>query len=71
MGIKVGDKVKLKSGGPLMTVKTIISEEYGEKQNFDIYLLGGSKQGDLLCQWFNGSKLEVEPFSPEGLERVE
>jgi len=42
----VGDLVKLKSGGPVMTVKSI---DIGS--DFDYY-----------CQWFSGKKLETGNF---------
>lgn len=49
---KVGDIVQLKSGGPLMTVRstpTVHSHFY-------------------TCQWFAGKKLESGTFSPESLQ---
>ncbi len=52
---EIGDIVQLKSGGPKMTVKGT-SPSIG---------------GDLLCQWFSGSKLNHGYFDPETLQRVE
>jgi uncharacterized protein YodC (DUF2158 family) len=47
---KVGDIVKLKSGGPEMTVQSLPSTANGAYYN---------------CQWFAGKKLESGRF-PEG-----
>jgi uncharacterized protein YodC (DUF2158 family) len=52
---QIGDIVQLKSGGPKMTVKE------------NSAMVGG----DLLCQWFSGSKLNHGYFDPETLQRVE
>lgn len=50
----VGDIVKLKSGGPEMTVKT---EPDSPSQYYD-------------CQWFAGKKLESGRFPANSLESV-
>lgn len=52
---KIGDIVKLKSGGPDMTVK-----QQGEGMNEEIF----------VCQWFAGKKLERGAFPSESLESV-
>ena len=51
---KIGDIVKLKSGGPDMTVRD--ESRIGES----VY----------SCQWFAGKKLESGRFAPESLELV-
>jgi uncharacterized protein YodC (DUF2158 family) len=51
---KVGQIVRLKSGGPEMTVK---------KQ--EAFL-----DGDYRCQWFAGRKLEFGDFPHDSLELV-
>jgi len=51
---KTGDVVRLKSGGPDMTVK-----EMGN-QTFNL--------GQYVCQWFGGKKLEQGHFMPDSLE---
>ena len=51
---KVGDTVKLISGGPVMTVK-------------DPHYLSGV---NILCQWFAGKKLEHGEFRPDSLIRA-
>ncbi|MGH6709795.1 MAG: YodC family protein [Bradyrhizobium sp.] len=61
-GIKSGDLVVLKSGGPTMTVDTV---------NTDIF--DDNKITGVLCVWFVGEKLErvrfdhgaIEPVQPE------
>ncbi|EEW1253159.1 DUF2158 domain-containing protein [Escherichia coli] len=51
---KTGDIVKLKSGGPDMTIR----------------LFSSTQGNSFLCQWFAGKKLEQGYFRPESLERV-
>ncbi len=51
---KTGDIVKLKSGGPDMTIKSFSSTQ------------GNS----FICQWFAGKKLEQGFFKPDSLERA-
>ncbi|MBY6206902.1 MULTISPECIES: YodC family protein [Halomonas] len=51
----VGDIVKLKSGGPEMTVRNLPRE-------------GGVV---YTCQWFAGKKLEQGQFPEDSLEKVE
>ena len=48
---KIGDIVKLKSGGPEMTVQTIPYE----------------RNSRYRCQWFAGKKLESGEFPEESL----
>ncbi|MBJ9570644.1 YodC family protein [Citrobacter braakii] len=53
-----GDKVRLKSGGPVMTVHEVgvtFPRQYA---------------GNLRCQWFAGKKLEEGFFPDESLEDV-
>jgi len=50
---QVGDVVKLKSGGPEMTVEEAVSD--GERDGY-------------RCQWFAGKKLEGGWFPEAGLE---
>ena len=54
----IGDIVKLKSGGPEMTVR---------KVNADI---GGQFTGSYQCQWFAGKKLDSGVFPQESLVAV-
>lgn len=50
----VGEIVKLKSGGPEMTVRNLIDD----------------KSKNYACQWFAGKKLESGVFPFESLELV-
>lgn len=56
---KVGQIVKLKSGGPDMTVKDI-------NTNFST----GQFTGSYNCQWFAGKKLDSGTFPQESIEEV-
>lgn len=50
----IGDIVKLKSGGPEMTVKTLPTD----------------RSENYTCQWFAGKKLESGSFPPDSVELV-
>ncbi|EHN8758651.1 YodC family protein [Klebsiella oxytoca] len=54
----VGDKVRLKSGGPVMTVHEL------DVRHPPIY------RGNMRCQWFAGKKLEEGYFPDESLEAI-
>lgn len=54
----IGDIVKLKSGGPDMTVKEVITQ------------MGGQFSGSYRCQWFAGKKLDMGVFPEESLIAV-
>lgn len=54
----VGNIVKLKSGGPEMTV-------HGERQT-----MATKNLLMVHCQWFAGKKLESGDFPPDSLELV-
>lgn len=61
---KVGDTVKLKSGGPVMTVN-----EIGTRLK---NLRGDSEfSGQIKCIWFNNGSLNQKSFSQDALEAVE
>lgn len=47
-----GDLVRLKSGGPIMTVQTIVDDE----------------QKTVSCSWFNEKELKTGVFHPDSLE---
>jgi uncharacterized protein YodC (DUF2158 family) len=53
-GFKIGDIVVLKSGGPKMTVSSVIDDEYGI-QKF------------IRTTWFSGAKRASGDFPPEVL----
>lgn len=52
--IKVGDTVRLKSGGPVMVV----------------HAWGGGTTGAFVCTWFDGSKRVKAAFQPRSLIKV-
>jgi uncharacterized protein YodC (DUF2158 family) len=56
----VGDAVKLKTGGPDMSISKIFAP------NPTI----GRTGVEYRCQWFAGKKLESGDFPPESLELV-
>lgn len=55
----VGNIVKLKSGGPNMTIRTVATNSITEKFT-----------GYYDCQWFAGKKLENGRFPEESLELI-
>ncbi len=70
---KPDELVRLMSGGPVMTVHHTI----GQVQEPPIIVtvdqslrLRGFSDGDLVCIWYEGLELKVEPFSAELLEAV-
>ncbi len=58
MKYKIGQIVRLKSGGPEMTVQDESSSNDKTKTWYS-------------CQWFAGKKLESGNFPPESLELVQ
>ena len=56
--IKKGDKVILKSGGPIMTIQNI----------GDYSMSDGIEQG-ALCVWFDGNKPMEKIFDIEAIEK--
>lgn len=66
-----GDLVKLKSGGPVMTVQRIIGKEEDVSfQRIDDYIrmIKGFHQGDVICQWFEGNELKFAAFPVASIE---
>ncbi len=69
--IKKGDVIMLKSGGPCMTVATVISKDNNivDKQRFedryeDLCLRFGESNAFYFAMWFTNTKLE-EGYFPE------
>jgi uncharacterized protein YodC (DUF2158 family) len=74
MVCNIGDIVQLKSGGPQMTVQRIIGSDSSNliiKAADEFMKSQGFKEGDVVCQWFNGNKLESGTFKAEGLKKPE
>jgi len=66
--LKKGDVVRLKSGGPKMTVQRVV----GDKDSPGAAMLDqaakvqkGAKEGDPMCQWFDDNKVLSETFAAE------
>jgi len=55
-----GDVVKLKSGSPRMTVKTV-------------FITDGPTwtTGDVQCQWFSGNDILESTFKPDSLKKID
>jgi uncharacterized protein YodC (DUF2158 family) len=53
----VGEKARLRSGGPIMTVTKVGNAAMTEAPT-------------VWCSWFVGTKLESGTFPPEALEKV-
>jgi uncharacterized protein YodC (DUF2158 family) len=64
---KVGDVVKLKSGGPEMTVKYIVGTD--KAKDFD-FTVANYIKNDVVCRWFENDNLKDAVFSPETLIHV-
>lgn len=55
---EVGDKVRLKSGGPVMTVNSLRTRRDSDQPQ------------EYLCKWFAGKKLHSGYFADHSLEVV-
>jgi|26BtaG_2_1085354.scaffolds.fasta_scaffold01578_6 uncharacterized protein YodC (DUF2158 family) len=55
---EAGNIVKLKSGGPEMTVQE------------EVATVSGARSGKYWCQWFAGKKLERGNFPADSIELV-
>jgi uncharacterized protein YodC (DUF2158 family) len=67
---QIGSVVRLKSGGPEMTVKRIVGEGSTLKQKMADEALG-HHNGYVVCQWFippANTQQKEETFPPESLE---
>lgn len=71
--LKITDVVQLNSGGPKMSILCFIE---ADKSNFklktaDEFLkLQGFKDGDVICQWFDGNKFSSGTFKRETLIKI-
>ena len=72
--LQIGVVVQLKSGGPKMTVQRIIGDDstnIGIKATDEYFKLRGYKDGDVICNWFEGSSLKDGTFKKESLVLLE
>jgi len=72
MNFKTGNIVQLKSGGPQMTVQRIIGSDNSNfliKTADELLKTQGFSNGDVICQWFNGNRLERGTFKADSLEQ--
>ncbi|MBG2802677.1 DUF2158 domain-containing protein [Proteus mirabilis] len=60
---KVGDKVRLNSGGPVMTVQSVESERDPKTREYIF-------NGFYNCQWFAGKKLDKGRFPEASIDQV-
>ena len=58
--MKVGDKCRHRSGGPMMIVNRLIGDQPQEWE----------AAGEVECQWMTQGALRVATFKPELLEPV-
>jgi uncharacterized protein YodC (DUF2158 family) len=65
MKFKSGDTVKLKSGGPEMTISEVhrVSKMEG--------IINEGEIKNIECQWFSGKKLQKGFFDPDAIIKVE
>jgi uncharacterized protein YodC (DUF2158 family) len=71
--IKVNDVVKLRSGGPEITVERIIGEETENQSllnNDKILKNAGFSDGDACCCWFEGTELKRNTFRIGNLVKI-
>ena len=63
----------LKSGGPKMTIQRFIgdSKEVSTKvQDEALKIIKGNKEGDVVCQWFDGNVSKNDIFPVDSLTRL-
>lgn len=73
MQVTIGDIVQLKSGGPQMTVQRIIGSgdsNFMIKAADEFLKTQGFTEGDIVCQWFDGNRLESGTFKQNSLKTL-
>lgn len=69
---KVGDLVRLKSGGLCMTVATVIVDDDSNPMISQMYSMYANTSGESAafykCTWFLNNKLEEKVFAEEVIE---
>lgn len=71
--LKTTDVVQLNAGGPKMSIVRFIG---ADNSNFqmqtadEVLKMQGFKDGDVICQWFDGNKLSSGTFKRETLKVV-
>ena len=71
--LKINDVVQLNSGGPKMSIIRFIGAENSNlqlKMADEFIKLQGFADGDVICHWFDGSKLSSGTFKKETLIKV-
>ncbi len=68
MKFSIGDTVELKSGGPEMTIHSIIGDSTNKFES-SIFITKGYKVGDLICKWFLNSNLQSDIFKSETITK--
>lgn len=53
--LKPGDRVTLKSGGPVMTIEDVFTDTFNEVK--------------VSCSWFAGNQAKERMFAPEAIEK--
>lgn len=68
--LKITDVVQLNAGGPKMSILRFIGEDksiFQLKSADEFIKLQGFREGDVICQWFDGNKLSTGTFKRETL----
>ncbi len=71
--LNLSDVVQLNSGGPKMSIIRFIGVDGSNFQlrtADEVLKIQGFKDGDVICQWFDGNKLSSGTFRRETLNIV-
>jgi uncharacterized protein YodC (DUF2158 family) len=64
-----GNIVKMKSGGPVMTVVRLIGST--KEDQFVFIDSHGYEEGDVICEWFDGENRKRDVFKKTTLKLVD